>query len=44
MDVLEAIVKTGLTVAVLIGIIVLVAALFMIIFGIATSIDDNIQN
>ncbi|MDF3041915.1 MAG: hypothetical protein K0Q71_4621 [Thermomicrobiales bacterium] len=37
-------IQAGLTVIALVVIIVLLAALFMIIFGIATGIDDRIQD
>jgi hypothetical protein len=40
---LYGLIQAGLTVIALIVIIVLLAALFMIIFGIATGIDDRIQ-
>lgn len=40
---LEGLIQSGLTVIALIVIIMLLAALFMIIFGIATGIDDRIQ-
>jgi hypothetical protein len=36
-------VQSGLTVIALIVIVMLLAALFMIIFGIATGIDERIQ-
>jgi len=42
-DWLHALVQGGLTVVALVVIILLLAALFMIIFGIATGIDDQIQ-
>ncbi len=42
-DWLGAILRSGVTVVVLIGIIMLLAALFMVIFGIATGIDERIQ-
>jgi len=41
---LQGLVQSGLTVIALIVIIMLLAALFMIIFGIATGIDDRIQD
>ena len=44
MDVIEGIIKAGITVVALIVVIVLLAALFMIVFGIATGIDDTIQS
>ena len=40
---ISGLIQAGLTVIALIVIIVLLAALFMIIFGIATGIDDRIQ-
>ena len=40
---LQGLVQAGLTVIALIVIVMLLAALFMIIFGIATGIDDRIQ-
>ena len=40
---LLGLVQAGLTVIALIVIILLLAALFMIIFGIATGIDERIQ-
>lgn len=40
---LIGIVQSGLTVIALIVIVMLLAALFMIIFGIATGIDERIQ-
>ena len=43
MDVVEQIVRAGLTIGALILIIGLVAALFMIMFSVATEIDDQIQ-
>jgi flagellar biosynthesis protein FliQ len=42
-DVVEQIIRAGLTVVALILIIGLVAALFMIMFSVATGIDDQIQ-
>ncbi len=44
MDVLESILRAVGTVVFLILVIGAVAALFMIVFGIATGIDDNIQS
>jgi hypothetical protein len=41
---LQGLIQSGLTVIALIVIIMLLAALFMIIFGIATGIDDRIQD
>jgi len=43
MGIIEGILKTGVTLAVLFVVIGAVAALFMIVFGIATGIDDKIQ-
>ncbi len=40
---LQGLLRGGLTIIALIVIIMLLAALFMIIFGIATGIDDRIQ-
>ena len=40
---LYGVIQAGLTVIALIVIILLLAALFMIIFGIATGIDERIQ-
>ena len=40
---LQVLIQSGLTVIALVVIIMLLAALFMIIFGIATGIDDRIQ-
>ena len=40
---LQGLIQSGLTVIALIVIIWLLAALFMIIYGIATGIDDRIQ-
>jgi len=42
-DWLQGLIQSGLTVIALIVIIMLLAALFMIIFGIATGIDERIQ-
>ncbi|MCC7022418.1 MAG: hypothetical protein IT338_06305 [Thermomicrobiales bacterium] len=39
----QGIIQTGLTVVALIVIMMVLAALFMIIFGIATGIDERIQ-
>ena len=43
MDTVEQIIRAGLTVLALILIIGLIAALFMIMFSVATGIDDQIQ-
>jgi hypothetical protein len=40
---LQGLVQSGLTIIALVAIILLLAALFMIVFGIATGIDDRIQ-
>jgi hypothetical protein len=40
---LQGIIQSGLTIAALIVIVLLLAALFMIVFGIATGIDERIQ-
>jgi hypothetical protein len=42
-DWISGLVQSGITVIALVVIILLLAALFMIIFGIATGIDDRIQ-
>lgn len=44
MELLQGLVGAAITVIALIVMIGLVAALFMIIFGIATGIDDQIQS
>jgi hypothetical protein len=41
---LQGVIQAGLTVVALIVIILLLAALFMLIFGIATGIDERIQD
>lgn len=41
---LSALLMSGVTVVALIVIVILLAALFMIIFGIATGIDERIQD
>jgi hypothetical protein len=43
MDLLMGLVEAGLTILFLILVVGGVAALFMIVFGIATGIDDNMQ-
>ena len=43
MDLVEGLLKAVLTIGALIVVIGLLAALFMIVFGIAAGIDDNIQ-
>jgi hypothetical protein len=44
MDIIESIVRAGLMVGFLVLVILAVAALFMIVFGIATGIDEKIQS
>ncbi len=44
MDVIEGIFKAGLLVLFLIAVIAAIAALIMVVFGIATGIDDRMQN
>ncbi len=44
MDLIAGVVKAGLMVLFLIAVIGGIAALFMIVFGIATGIDDRMQN
>jgi len=44
MDLIEGIIKAGLMLGALVVVIGLVAALFMIVFGIATGIDERIQS
>ncbi len=44
MDLIEGIIKAGLMFVALAVVIGLVAALFMIVFGIATGIDERIQS
>lgn len=41
---LVGLVQAGLTIAVLIVIVMLLAALFMVVFGIATGMDERIQD
>ena len=43
MDVIMGLIEAGLTIVALVVIVGLLAALFMIVFGIATGIDDKIQ-
>ena len=43
MDLLEGLLKAGLMVLFLILVVGAIAALFMIVFGIATGIDDKTQ-
>jgi hypothetical protein len=42
-DWLQGLIQSGLTIIALVVIIMLLAALFMIVFGIATGIDEQIQ-
>ena len=44
MDVIEWLLKSAATLVALVLVIILVAGLFMIVFGIATGIDDQIQS
>lgn len=44
MDFIEGVLKFGLMVVFLVVVIGLLAALFMIVFGIATGIDDKMQS
>jgi hypothetical protein len=44
MDAIEAVVRAALMLVFLLVVIGAVAALFMIVFGIATGIDDRIQS
>jgi hypothetical protein len=44
MNIIEAVLKSGATLAAILLIIGAIAALFMIVFGIATGIDDKIQD
>jgi hypothetical protein len=44
MGIIEGILKTGVTLVVLLVVIGAIAALFMIVFGIATGIDEKIQD
>jgi hypothetical protein len=44
MDAIEAVVRAALMLVFLLVVIGAVAALFMIVFGIATGIDDHIQS
>lgn len=43
MNVIWGLIEAGLTILALVVIVGLLAALFMIVFGIATGIDDKIQ-
>jgi hypothetical protein len=44
MDFIEGVIEAGVTIVALVVVIGLLAALFMIVFGIATGIDDRIQS
>ena len=44
MDFLEGLLKAALMLVFLVVVIGAIAALFMVVFGIATGIDDRIQN
>jgi hypothetical protein len=44
MDLIEGVIKAGLMLLFLLVVIGGIAALFMIVFGIATGIDDRLQN
>jgi hypothetical protein len=44
MGIIEGVLKTGVTLVVLLVVIGAIAALFMIVFGIATGIDEKIQD
>jgi len=44
MDLIAGVIKAGLMVLFLLAVIGGIAALFMIVFGIATGIDDRLQN
>jgi hypothetical protein len=44
MDIIEGVLKSGVTIAVILVVIGAIAALFMIVFGIATGIDEKIQD
>ena len=43
MDIIKNILEAGITMIFLVVVIGLLAGLFMIVFGIATGIDDNLQ-
>ena len=43
MEFIEGLLKAGLTIAFLIFVVVALAALLMVVLGIATGIDDKIQ-
>jgi hypothetical protein len=44
MDVIELIIRAALMIGFLILVIIAIAALFMVVFGIATGIDEKIQS
>jgi hypothetical protein len=44
MDIIESLVRAGLLLGFLVLVILAVAALFMVVFGIATGIDEKIQS
>lgn len=44
MDVIGDLIQAAVTILFLLFVVGLLAALFMIVFGIATGIDDNIQS
>ena len=44
MDLIGDLIEAGLTIVFLVVVVGLLAALFMIVFGIATGIDENIQS
>jgi hypothetical protein len=44
MDLIEGVLKAGLMILFILAVIGGIAALFMIVFGIATGIDDRLQN
>jgi len=44
MDIIESLVRAGLLIGFLVLVILAVAALFMVVFGIATGIDERIQS
>lgn len=43
MDIIKSVLEAGITMIFLVVVIGLLAGLFMIVFGIATGIDDNLQ-
>ena len=44
MDLIEGVIKAGLMLLFILAVIGGIAALFMIVFGIAAGIDDRLQN